>query len=132
MIKFDSFRRALAMILMIVLAVLVVASIPSFCWSIIEELMAPPIWLVTVEKIRAILDLIIHVIITFELIESISVYLEGHAIPLEKVVAIAIIAMARKVIAVYMRSYDPVTVIGMAAIIMALGATYYLIRKAEK
>jgi uncharacterized membrane protein (DUF373 family) len=69
--------------------------------------------------------------IVVELIDSIRVYLEKRGFHLETVISIAIIAMARKVIAVRLRDYEPIMVLGMAALLIALGVNYFLIRKSH-
>jgi len=116
---------------MAMLALVVVLSIPSLGYLISEEILAPPIWLLTVDKIRSILDLVLWILITVELIETIRVYIEERTLQLETVLSVSLIAMARKIIAVRLRDYDPIMVLGMASLIAAIGVSYYLIRKSH-
>lgn len=113
------------------LGVLTVLSIPSLGNLIREELLAPPVWVVTVEKICSVLDLVLWILITIELMDSIRVYLEERGLHLETLLSLSMVAMARKIIAERLRDYEPVMVLGMTALVVALGVTYYLIRKSR-
>ncbi|UCC58287.1 MAG: phosphate-starvation-inducible PsiE family protein [Candidatus Bathyarchaeum sp.] len=100
-------------------------------YLIIDNFLSPPIWLITVEKLRTILDLVLWILITIELIETVRAYLEKRTLELETVIAVALIAMARKIIAVRLRDYEATMVLGMAALIAALCLAYYLVRKSN-
>jgi len=129
LIQKPTFRKIAALLLIIVLSVLVILSIPSIVMVLWQELQKVPVWFMTVDKIRVVLDLVLWILIVIELADSIRVYLEEKGLHLETVISISIIAMARKIIAVKLRDYEPVMVLGMAALLIALGVIYYLIRK---
>ncbi len=126
-----TFRYLIALVLIVILGFIAIFSIPSLIVLIEEEILAEPMWLMNVEKIRAVLDLVLWILIVVELMDSIRVYLEEKGLHLETVLAIALIAMARKIIAVRLRDYEPVMVLGMAALFIGLGVTYYLVRKSR-
>lgn len=126
-----TFERITSIILIVSLALVVVLSIPSLGYLIMEEVLTPPIWVITVEKIRSILDLVLWILIAIELIETVRIYLDERGLKLETVLTVSMIAMARKIIAVRLRDYEPVMVLGMAALIASLGLSYYLIRKSR-
>ena len=123
------FGRIVAVILIVILALVVVISIPSLGYLIIEKILAPPIWIVPGEKLRSVLDLALWILITSELIETVWIYFEERDIRIESVLSASMIALARKIIAVRLRDYDPLMVLGMAALIAAIGWNYYLVRK---
>lgn len=131
MLRNLTFRRATALVLILILGLVVIWSIPSLIVVIREEVLSEPVWVITVDKFHAILDLVLWVLITVELIDSIRVYQEEKGLHLETVLSIALIAMARKIIAVRLRDYEPVMVLGMAALFIAIGITYYLVRKSH-
>ncbi|MFH1639856.1 MAG: phosphate-starvation-inducible PsiE family protein [Chloroflexota bacterium] len=126
-----TFRRGVAMILILILSVVTILSIPSLVILIREELLAPPVWVITVEKIRSVLDLVLWILIIIELTDSIRVYLEEQGLHLETILSLSMVAIARKIIAVRLRDYEPVMVLGMAALVVALGITFYLVRKSR-
>ena len=69
------------------------------------------------------------ILIGLELIETIKVYLSSEVIPVEIIFLVAIIAVTRKVIILDFKNLDPLTLIGMAAIIIALSIGYYAVKK---
>lgn len=82
------------------------------------------------QKLLSILGLFLTVLIALELIETVEVYFRKHSIHVEIVVLVAIIALARKVIILDLSKYGPPVLFALAGLIIALGATYYLVRRA--
>jgi uncharacterized membrane protein (DUF373 family) len=78
----------------------------------------------------AILGLFLSVLIALELIETVEVYFRRHSIHVEIVVLVAIIALARKVIILDLTEYDSLMLFALGFLILALGATYFFVRKA--
>lgn len=84
----------------------------------------------TVEEILAALSVFLTVLIALELIESVEVYFKSHAIHVEIVVAVAIIAIARKFILLDPHEYDAWVIAALGFVALALGVVYWLVRKA--
>jgi uncharacterized membrane protein (DUF373 family) len=78
-----------------------------------------------------VLGLFLTVLIALELIETVEVYFRKHSIHVEIVVLVATIALARKVILLDLSKYSAATLFALAALITALGVTYFLVRKAS-
>ncbi len=70
------------------------------------------------------------ILIGLELVETIKVYLISDEIFVEVIFLVAIIAISRKVIILDFKKTDPMTLLGMAAIIIALSAGFFLVKKA--
>jgi uncharacterized membrane protein (DUF373 family) len=70
------------------------------------------------------------VLIALELVETVEVYFRQHAVHVEIVLVVALIALARKIILLDLHDYEPLTLISIGVILLALGASYYLVRKA--
>ena len=70
------------------------------------------------------------ILIGIELIETIKVYLSEESIHIEIICLVAIVAIARKVIILDVYKLSPVTLLGIAAIILALSVGYFFIKKA--
>ena len=68
------------------------------------------------------------VLIGLELLETIRAYISEHVVHAEVVIEVAIIAIARKVIILDVKELDPLALIGIAAIIVALGGVYWIIK----
>ena len=82
------------------------------------------------EQMLAILGLFLTVLIALELIETVEVYFRKHSIHVEIVVLVAIIALARKVIILDLGEYDPLLLFALGLLIVGLGVTYFLVRRA--
>lgn len=69
------------------------------------------------------------ILIGIELLETIKVYLKQNIVHVEVVVLVAIIALARKIVIIKIEEMPFITTIGMALLIMALSASYFLLKK---
>ena len=125
-------KRIMAVFLIIVLSVLILASAPGLVILLRNELLADPAWVIDSHKIPVILDLVLWVLITIELMDSIRIYIARHILHLETVLSLAIIALARKIITLKLTDYEPVTVLGIAGLVVAAAFAYFFVRKSHK
>jgi uncharacterized membrane protein (DUF373 family) len=72
------------------------------------------------------------ILIGIELMKTIMMYLEDHAVHVEVVLTVAIIAIARHAIDVDYKTTSPMAVIGLGLLVLALTVGYYLFKKADK
>jgi uncharacterized membrane protein (DUF373 family) len=70
---------------------------------------------------------ILLILIGLELIETVRAYLFDHRIRLEIVLIVAVIAVARHIVDIDLKSTDGVTLLGTATLVLALTAGYFLI-----
>jgi uncharacterized membrane protein (DUF373 family) len=70
------------------------------------------------------------VLIGIELLDTIKVYFKENVVHVEVVVLVAIIAIARKIVILKAEELPGETLLGIAAMLVALALTYYLIRRA--
>lgn len=85
--------------------------------------------LLTINELHSIFGLFLLVLIGIELMETIKVYLLDDSIRVEIVFLVAMIGIARHVIDLEYKSMDPVALIGIAAVILALTIGYYYLKK---
>ncbi|WP_206860574.1 phosphate-starvation-inducible PsiE family protein [Lysobacter changpingensis] len=71
---------------------------------------------------------ILLILIGLELIETVRAYLHGHRVRLEIVMVVAVIAVARHIVDIDLKSANGVTLLGVAALILALTTGYFLVR----
>jgi uncharacterized membrane protein (DUF373 family) len=69
------------------------------------------------------------ILIGIELLETIKVYLKQNIVHVEVVILVAIIALARKIVIINVEELSIEVSAGIAALILALGIAYYLIKK---
>jgi len=68
-------------------------------------------------------------LIAIEIFINITLYLKTNVIPVRLVVATALMAISRKVIIFDFEKITPQYVLGTAAVVLALGITYWLITR---
>ena len=82
------------------------------------------------KQLFSALGLFLTVLIALELIETVEVYFREHAVHVEIVVLVAIIALSRKFILLDPKTYSAPTLAALGFILLALGVTYFLVRRA--
>ncbi len=92
-----------------------------------ERLSFPPVWILDSRDILDIFGSFLVVLIAVEIFINIRLYLGTNIIPIQLVVATALMAMARKVIVLDTEKTGPLFVMGFAAVIIALGITYWIV-----
>lgn len=71
------------------------------------------------------------VLIGIELLHSMRIYIMRRVIHLEAVLIVALIAMARKIVVLDPKEVAEGTLLGIAAIVLALTLGYYLVRRSR-
>ncbi len=125
----STFQRYILSTLLIVMGVVVVAASIELVIAVVQEILAPPL-LLSLDELTRIGSLFLTVLITVELFGILEVMLLENTVHVEFVVAVALIAAAREVLVVEFTSTAPLQLVGLAALILALGAAYYLIKRA--
>lgn len=123
------FERVLTTLLMTMMALVVVLSVVDLAWVLIKDMITPPVVLLDVDELLDVFGVFLLVLIGIELIETLKAYARERAIRAEVIILVAIIALARKVITLDVKTVSSVSLLGVASIIMALGVTYYLLRQ---
>lgn len=72
---------------------------------------------------------VLLVVLGLELLETLRVYFTHHRVRLEIILVVAIIAIGRHIINLDLEHVEGATLAGIAALIAALAAGYYLVRR---
>ena len=99
---------------------------------LVQELIEPPAYLLGIDNLFVIFGFFMMILIALELLESIRAYLTEDALHVEVVFLVAMIAIARKVIILEVRDLEPLRLVGIASIILALAAGYYFVKLAMR
>ena len=125
-------QKIIVMVLVVLMAVVVLLSTIELTWVIIKDIITPPIILLEIEELLEIFGLFMLVLIGFELLDTIvKTYMDESVDHAQIVMAVAIIAIARKVIILDVKDLSGLALVGIAAIILALSIGYYLIKKKD-
>ncbi len=125
--KFERFV-VLALLLMMMLALL--ASTVELAIILVEQLLAPPMLLLDVKEMLTVFAFFLMVLIGLELVETTKMYLDEDVFHVEVVVLVAIIAVARKIIIIDYDSVSYEMLLSIAALMIALSACYFLLKRA--
>ena len=114
-------------VLSVLMVLVILWGIVDVIWVLYQRLMAPPFMLLGISDIFAIFSTFLVVLIAIEIFVNISLYLRDDVIHVKLVVATALMAIARKVIVLDYNSVEPSYVYATAAVVLALGITYWLV-----
>lgn len=126
------YERFIIKILMFMMAIVLGLATLDLGWLIIKDILEPPLFLLNVNQLLDIFGLFMLVVIGIELLETImKTYITQGQQHFEVVLSVAIIAIARKVIILDIKEIKSLSLIGIAAIILALTAGYYLMKRSQ-
>ena len=125
-----SFEKMIVLVLVVLMAVVLLLSTVELAWVIIKDAITPPILILEIDELLEIFGLFMLVLIGIELLDTIAkTYMSESVDHAQIVMAVAIIAIARKVIILDVKDLSGLALVGIAAIILALSIGYYLIKK---
>lgn len=123
------FQKSMAAVLSATMALVLVLAFIDLAWTVAVDILSPPLMLLDINELLDIFGLFLLVLIGIELLETVArTYLTDDPIHIETVLLVALIAVSRKVIIMDLTDYPPMTLAGMAAIILALAAGYHLLK----
>ncbi len=114
-------------ILAILMVFVIFWGIADVVYVIYEQLMHPPFMLLDISDIFKTFAAFLAVLIAIEIFQNIVLYLRTDVIPVQLVIATALMAIARKVIILDYSELTPMYVFATGMVVLALGITYYLL-----
>lgn len=121
--------RVSVKVLAALMVMVIVWGIGDVVYVLYQRLMAPPFLLLSIGDILATFGAFLAVLIAIEIFINITLYLKSNVIPVRLVVATALMAISRKVIIFDFGEITPLFILATAAVVFALGITYWLITK---
>lgn len=116
--------------LIVMMAGILILATVELGYYLIRTIISSDYLLIDLNDLMDLFGVFMLVLIGIELLDTIKVYLHSNIVHVEVVVLVAIIALARKVIALKTENMSGDKIIGIAVLIVALGLTYYLIKRA--
>ncbi|MFP4532000.1 MAG: phosphate-starvation-inducible PsiE family protein [Desulfobacterales bacterium] len=123
------FERTVILSLIAMMALVVFISTIELGVIIFIDIFKPPAYWLGIDQLFEIFGFFLLVLIGIELLETIKTYLSDNVLHSEVVLEVALIAIGRKVITLDLKTYDSVTLIGIAAMIAAIAVAYFLIKR---
>ena len=119
-------------ILAVLMVFVIIWGIGDVIYVLYQRLMLPPVYLLSISDILATFGAFLAVLIAIEIFVNITIYIRDDILPVTLVVATALMAISRKVIIFDFNELTPMYVFATAAVVLALGITYWLISKKGK
>ena len=131
---YEHFRQFIVMLLMVVLmvavALAVVEGVVAFFTAL--DLTKPLSAMTMFLSLRELFAGVLLVLLGLGLMETVKVYLIEESVHVEVVLLVALIAVARSLLLQDFQSAEPLSLIGLAAILVGLTGGYFLLTKALK
>ena len=124
-----NFEKFITVILMFLMTFVVLMAVANLAWILIKDAITPPILILDIGELLDIFSMFLLVLIGIELVETLKAYVLQNQIRAEIIIHVAIIALARKIIALDLKDVSSGSLLGVAAIMFALSFTYYVIRQ---
>lgn len=121
----------MSLVMLLLMVLIVSASVVELGIVLFQEFTDPTddVLLLEIDELFKIFGFVFMILIGFELMETVEMYFRKNVIHAEVVLLVAVIAVSRKVILLDLEKYDAVAIIGLGAIIVSLGACYFLIKR---
>jgi len=124
-------ERSLIWGIILVMSVLLILAFIDILYVIKERALAPPLFIIDANGLMSLFSLFLVLLIGLELLETVKAYLKDDVVHVEFIILVAIIAVARKAIVWDFDKFSTDQLIGLAIMILSLGATYFLIKRAD-
>ncbi|MGY8873001.1 MAG: phosphate-starvation-inducible PsiE family protein [Pseudomonadales bacterium] len=125
-----SAKKWMSFIVLILMTIIVAIAIVELGIILYLDLFDPTddVLFLEIDELFRIFGFFFIILIGFELIETVEMYFKDNVIHAEVVLLVAVIAVSRKVILLDLDKYEPLAIIGLGIIIIALGGCYALIK----
>ncbi len=123
-------KKWMSFFVLIVMTVIVAIAIVELVIILYLDIFDPTddVLFLEIDELFRIFGFFFIILIGFELIETVEMYFKDNVIHAEVVLLVAVIAISRKVILLDLDKYDPLAIIGLGVVIIALGGCYSLIK----
>lgn len=128
----NRFQTYVIKVIMVMMALVILSSMLEIGWILFVDLLTPPYLLIGVEKILDVFGLFFIVIIGIELLETVKMIILESSMNVDVIILVGITAIVRKIILIDLKKTEPLFLIGMGIVIIALAGTYYLVVHSEK
>lgn len=121
--------RAATKFLAILMTLVILWGVFDVIYIVYSQLAHPPYF--QIRDIMTTFGAFLAVLIAYEIFTNITLYIRTDVFPVQLVVATALMAVARKVIALDLEKLEPLYLLGLGSIVMSLGISYWLIVRSE-
>lgn len=128
----EKFETGITHVLLVMMAGVVLLATIELGWILGKDVLTPPVFLLEISELLELFGQFLLVLIGIELLHTVKVYVESREFHLEAMLAVALIAVSRKIIVLEPKDLPDGTLLGIAAIVLALTFGYYLVRRGRQ
>ena len=121
--------RVCVKFLAVLMVIVIIWGIGDVLYVLYERLNTPPLFMLNINDIFQTFGAFMAVLIAIEIFINIRLYLGSNVLPVQLVLATALMAAARKVIVLDVDKITPPHVVALGAVMLPLGITYWLVTK---
>ena len=114
----------------LLICVILILAFIDIVYEIKQKVAMPPRFIIDADGLMDLFSLLLVILIGLELLETVKAYLKDDIVHVEFIILVAIIAIARKVIVWDFNKFQVDELLSLAAMIVGLGITYFLIKLA--
>ena len=126
------FEKAIVIVLIVIMVLIIILATLVLGFSLLRAVLGSPGYLPADVELLDIFGYVLLILIGVELLDTIKAYLSERVFHVEVVLEVAMIAVARKVILLDYKEYPSMTVLAIAALILALAVGFYLERRSRR
>ena len=116
-------------VLIVMLLVAVVFGTIDLGWLLVQTVLEPPFLLIDPAVLFESFGMFLVILIGLELLRLLKMHLSHHTLRPELVIEVAIIALCNKVVTLDIKQAEIETLLGLAGLLLALAAGYYVFAK---
>lgn len=126
----ERIEKSIITALIVMLLVVIIVSLVELGIVITRTLIAPPLFLIDINKLLDIFGFFMLILVGIELMETMKIYYTEKSFKVvETVIMAAILAITRKIIILDMKGLNSLTLVGISLILIALCSGYYLLKR---
>lgn len=124
----SKFESLIYLVLIVFIAAVILVTTIQIGREIVIGLSNPPLFRFDPNELIDIFGSFLLVLIGIELMHTVKIYLTDHRVHVEVILAVGLVAITRKVVLLDPKQLDGSSLMGIAAIIVALSVSYYLVK----
>lgn len=124
----DNLQRIVVVLVLVLVLALLGVMIARLGWLLGVELLGTPIAQLSADQFLSLFSFMLLVLIGVELVEAVQLFLSDAHVHVEFLILIALTAICRKILILDPTKASALTLVGIAALVVALAGAYFLIR----
>lgn len=116
-------------VMAVMMVFVIFMGVVDVAWVIWQRMISPPRFILTIADILVTFGAFMAVLIAIEIFINITIYLREDIIHVKIVIATALMAVARKVIILDLEKTEPLELFGLALLVIAASAAYWLVHR---